>query len=260
MIPDRFSTRQTTPEGPAIGHSMSPRRHGRLILIINQTGTIFVHIGPPTEGRAMPKRESARSKERAPEALVEWMLKAKGASKRNIRLLLSSTESIRRAWDQDDRGTKAFPMNTAFLLGQIDGRLRGLRPRKPRKGILPKVPTRLRDILQENTVQQVHVYLHEEPFLNALDELRSDDAKALGRIKETIDTALDLVCFGEQALPKPRGNWLHRQILSFIQASTSEKFTDSELAELFDYFCPCGSSHNREAMKKFRWRQSLLKQ
>ena len=210
----------------------------------------------------MPKRESAGSKEWGPEALVEWMLKAKGVSKRNIRLLLSSTESIRRAWDQDDRGTKTFPMNTAFLLGQIEAKLKGLRPRKPRKGILPKVPTRLRDILQENTVQQVHEYLHEETFLDALGELRSDDAdmKALGRIKETIDTALDFARFGEQALPKPRGNWLHRQILSFILASTSEKFTDSELAELFDYFCPCGSGHNREAMKKFRWRQSRLKQ
>lgn len=210
----------------------------------------------------MPKRESARSKEWGLEALVEWMLKAKGASKTNIRLLLSSAENIRLAWDRDNRGTKAFPMNTAFLLGEIEARLKGWRPRTVRSVPYPKAPTRLLDILPEKVVRQVHEYLHEEPFLDALDELRSGDPdkKALGRIKETIDTALSFYRFGEQALPKPRGNWLHRQILSFIQASTSEKFTDSELAELFDYFCPCGSSHNREAMKKFRWRQSRLKQ
>jgi hypothetical protein len=90
--------------------------------------------------------------------------------------------------------------------------------------------------------------------------LRVEKGGPPGRIKGKIETALYFARVGEQPLPKPRANWLHRQILSFIQASTSEKFTDSELAELFDYFCPCSSGHNREAMKKFRWRQSRLKQ
>ena len=199
---------------------------------------------------------------RDPLVILGWMLKGKGLPKRKIKLLLESREEIRVAWERDNRGTKDFPMNTAFLLGDIGASLRGWRPPTVRSVPYPKAPTRVLDILPERVIRQVHEYLHEEPFLDALDELRSDDAdmKALGRIKETIDTALDFARFGEQALPKPRGNWLHRQILSFIQASTSEKFTDSELAELFDYFCPCGSGHNREAMKKFRWRQSRLKQ
>jgi hypothetical protein len=195
-------------------------------------------------------------------AIPGWMLKGKGLPKRKIKLLLDSREEIRVAWERDNRGTEGFPMNTAFLLDEIEARLKGWRPRTVRSVPYPKAPTRLLDILPEKVVRQVHEYLHEEPFLDALDELRSADAdmKALGRIKETIDTALDFARFGEQALPKPRGNRLHRRILLSIQASTSEKFTDSELAELFDYFCPCGSGHNREAMKKFRWRQSRLKQ
>jgi hypothetical protein len=191
-----------------------------------------------------------------------WMLKGKGLPKRNIKLLLDSREEIRVAWERDNRGTEGFPMNTEFLLGEVEARLKGWRPRRVRSVSYPKAPTRLLDILPEKIVRQVHAYLHEEPFVDALGELLLDDAlmKALGRIKETIETALYFYRFGEQALPKPRGNWLHRQILSVIQASTSEKFTDSELAELFNYFCPCGSGHNREAMKKFRWRQSRLKQ
>lgn len=199
---------------------------------------------------------------RDPSVIPGWLFKSKGLPKKKIRLLLGSREEIRAAWERDNQGTKGFPMNTAFLLGAIEARLKGLRPRTVRSVPFPKAPTRLLDILPEKDVEQVHEYLHEEPFLDALGELHSDEAgmKALGRIKETIETALDFARFGEQALPKPRGNWLHRQILSFIQASTSEKFTDSELAELFDYFCPCGSGHNREAMKKFRWRQSRLKQ
>jgi hypothetical protein len=191
-----------------------------------------------------------------------WMLKDKGLPKRKIKLLLESREEIRVAWERDNRGTEGFPMNTAHLLGEIEARLKGWRQPTVRSVPYPKAPRRLLDILPERVVRQVHEYLHEEPFTDAVGELLLDDAvmKALERIKETIETALYFYRFGEQALPKPRGNWLHRQILSFIQSSTSEKFTDSELAELFDYFCPCGSGHNREAMKKFRWRQSRLKQ
>jgi hypothetical protein len=46
-------------------------------------------------------------------------------------------------------------------------------------------------------------------------------------------------------------------LLGVVLAATPAKFTDSEMAELFNHFCPCGTIHNREAMKKFRWRHSL---
>lgn len=65
-------------------------------------------------------------------------------------------------------------------------------------------------------------------------------------------TALFAVQHGYETLPKPRGNWLHRQILDVLTAAG--KFSDRDMAKLFDYFCPCGTEHNREAMKKFRWR------
>lgn len=81
----------------------------------------------------MRKGKPAKSKEWGPEALVEWMLKSKGVSKGNIKLLLDSTEDIRVAWDRDDRGTKGFPMNTAHLLAEIEARLKGWRPRKGRE-------------------------------------------------------------------------------------------------------------------------------
>src|SRR5713226_8087083 len=137
MVLAVFETR-IGPEGPAIGHDVSPRCCGRWILMLNRMGTIITCVSPHEEGRSMPKRESARSKERGPEALVEWMLKAKGVSKRNIRLLLSSTDKIRLAWDRDHRGTKTFPMNTAFLLSEIEARLKGWRPRMVRSVPYPK--------------------------------------------------------------------------------------------------------------------------
>jgi hypothetical protein len=124
--------------------------------------------------------------------------------------------------------------------------------------IRSKVPTRLRDILPESTVQRVHEYLYEEPFTEALVELHSTDARsqALERIRNTILNTLTVEQHGYEALPKPRGNWLHRQILDVLTAAAPGKFSDLEMVKLFDYFCPCGTAHNREAIKKFRWRLS----
>lgn len=191
---------------------------------------------------------------------LSWVLKGKGLSKLKVDLLLSLREDLAEAWDRDDHGTKRFPMNTEYLLGDRQAEIKGVRsrPRKHRHLPYPKVPTRAQDILPERDLRDIHEYLHEEPFQDALDETHSPDLhmKALERIRETLNTALYFHYHGEEALPKPRGNWLHRRILSFVQESVPERFTDSELARLFEYLCPCGSSHNREAMKKFRWRQS----
>jgi len=209
----------------------------------------------------MQKDKSTKSKEWGPEALVELLLKSKRVSKGNIRLLLDSTEQIRQAWDQDNRGTKGFPLQTAGSLYEIETRLKGGRPRKRRKGpkgIRIKVPTQLRDILPDKTVHRVHEYLYEEPFKEALVELYSADVKsqALERIRNTILNALTVEQYGYEALPKPRGNWLHRQLLGVLTTAAPGKFSDSDMAKLFDYFCPCGTAHNRETMKKFRWRLS----
>jgi hypothetical protein len=103
---------------------------------------------------------------------------------------------------------------------------------------------------------RVHEYLHEEPFREALVDLYSHEghSHALKRIRETVEAALFAVQHGYETLPKPRGNWLHRQILDVLTAAAPGKFSDRDMTKLFDYFCPCGTPHNREAMKKFRWR------
>ena len=153
-----------------------------------------------------------------------------------------------------------FPMNTANLLYEIESKLKGqpVRYRKLRKIPYPRVPRRLQDILPERTVRQVHEYLHEEPFDEALVELHDPEnrSRAFQRIKETIENSLFAEHYGYESLPKPRGNWLHRQIIGVLSAVAPGKISDSEMVQLFDYICPCGIEHNREAMKKFRWRLS----
>jgi hypothetical protein len=189
---------------------------------------------------------------------MSWMLKAKGVPKRKTKLLLDSKEQVRKAWDRDERGTKGFPLNTGYLLSELEARLNGWRPRRRLRHVSqPKTLTRLNDILPEKIVQEVHEYLYEEPFQDALIEMSANvSEKAFARIRNTIETALEVRRFGEQALPTPRGNWLHRQILGIIRAAQPDRITDSEMAQLFDHLCPCGHEHNREAMKKFRSRHS----
>jgi hypothetical protein len=194
-------------------------------------------------------------------AFIELLLKSKGVSKGNVRFLLDSSQRIKQAWDDDDRGAKSFPLQTAGTLYEIESAMKAPRPAKIRKrnkrtGIRVKVPTQLRDILPEQTVRQVHEYLHEEQFKDALLAMRSDDSRvsAYRRIEETLMRAFRVHDFGFESLPKPRGNWLHRKLLDVLTASTSEQFSDSEMAKLFDYFCPCGNAHSRETIKKFRWR------
>jgi hypothetical protein len=189
---------------------------------------------------------------------MRWMLKSKGLSKKKIALLLATRDQLRRAWDQDEHGIEGFALNTAYSLGELEARLGGRRPRSVRLARYLKPPRRLSDLLPDKTVQQVHEYLYGESFQDALKDVHTADTakKALERIKNTLENALYVTVFGKERLPVPRGNWLHRQILRTIQA-TNAKFSDSEMAELFNYFCPCGTEHKREAMKKFRSRHSL---
>jgi hypothetical protein len=191
--------------------------------------------------------------------IMSWMLKAKSVPKGKIKLLLESAELIRVAWEGDGRGGKGFPLNTTYAFWELEDQLRGSRSHRIRFIPYRKPPTRLSDILPEKVVRQVHEYLYEEPMDDALDELSSPETihGALARIKNTVETALYVQQFGEQALPAPRGNWLHRQMLGLIRAAIPQKITDSETAKLFDYLCPCGGAHNRETIKKFRWRHSV---
>jgi hypothetical protein len=62
--------------------------------------------------------------------------------------------------------------------------------------------------------------------------------------------ALGVRRFGETALPKPRRNWLHRQLLGLAGTAKLGSLTNTEVAEFFDDLCPCGAKHSRETINK----------
>jgi hypothetical protein len=184
------------------------------------------------------------------------MLTSKGVPKNQIKLLLASKEQIAETWNQDGRGTRGFPLNTMKQFSELKASLTGSRLRRDATVPNPIKVQSFSDLLPNDVVEQVHEYLYEQPFRAALEHVHSEETReaAFARLRHSVNVALDVVHYGNEALPAPRGNWLHRQILGIVLTIRPAKFTDWEMAELFKYFCPCGNEHTREIMKKFRWR------
>jgi hypothetical protein len=161
------------------------------------------------------------------------------------------------AWRIDKSGSGDYPMSTARLIGELKSKLYGWRPRRIRKLPALKTPKRLSDILDEKLVRDVYEYLHEEPLKNAFARFNTKEGgRAFDKISEAVVVALDVSRLGEQGLPRPRGNWLHRQLLELAAAAKLRHLTDRDMAEFFNDLCPCGATHTRETMKKFRQRRS----
>lgn len=179
-------------------------------------------------------------------------------SKKRAQLLTRISQQLKTAWRSDKAGSDGFPLNTAYVVSDLMARLHNRRPsRRIRRLPIPKTPKRLGDVLNERLVRKVHEYLYEEPFGKALGQFYSTEGEqASEQIRETINVVLAVSRHGEEMLPKPRGNWLHRHLLEVAKAANLGNLTNREMAEFFDDLCPCGSKHSRETMKKFRQRRA----
>jgi hypothetical protein len=229
-----------------------------------------IYISVPTINETShlvkPNGDINRQQE-SPVAITKWALEIKvdmkatdhwleRTSKRHKQFLTGIREQLKTAWRRDKNGSDGYPMNTAYLIGEVKSELHGRRSRRIRRLPAPKTLKRLSDILDDKLVQDVYEYLHEEPLKYAFARLStSAEEVALKQISEAVSVALEVSRFGEHALPKPRGNWLHRQLLGLAAAAKLGDLTNREMAEFFNDLCPCGAKHNRETIKKFRQRR-----
>jgi hypothetical protein len=183
-------------------------------------------------------------------------------SEKRAQLLTGIAEQLRTAWRRDKAGSNGFPMNTSYVVGEVKARLRGWRPSRIFRLRAPKSKPlkRLGDILKEETIRGVYEYLYEEPLKDALSRLESsygEGEQAFDQISEAVRVALSVSWIGVEMLPKPRGNWLHRQLLEVATAANLANLTNREMAEFFNDLCPCGAKHSRETIKKFRQRHAV---
>lgn len=57
-------------------------------------------------------------------------------------------------------------------------------------------------------------------------------------------------------IPKPKVNFLHRELLAIAESLKLNELTTEGLAEFLDDLCPCGKTHNGEAIRKLTKRVS----
>jgi len=153
-------------------------------------------------------------------------------------------------------------MNTAYLLAEAKDRLRKKPPpRLIRRIPAPRLPRTIDALLKgvSRIVPAVYEYMYEEPLQDAFVRWRLRlDENAYAQICDAVDKSLGVSQYGEEALPNPRGNWLHRQLLDLASAAGLAGLTSREMAQFFQYLCPCGVEHSRETIKKFRQRRAMV--
>ena len=193
-------------------------------------------------------------------------------SSRNAKILSELSAQLRHTWGVDRKGTRGFPVNTAYLLAGVENRLRRRAPpRRIRKLPAPRLPRTIDALLKgvSKLVPRVYEYMYEEPIEDAFARLSGppgrtnhrvsgDGISAYGQICDAVTTSLGVEAHGDQILPSPRGNWLHRQILDLATTAGLGDLTNREMEQFFEDVCPCGAKHSRETLKKFRQRRPML--
>jgi hypothetical protein len=174
-----------------------------------------------------------------------------------VALLLEAKKRLRSAWISDQKDSKGYPIDTSYVLAQIQANLLAPNLRKRVRLQILKEPTTLAELIPEKLIKAIWEDHHSGTYRDALRkaalfDFREHDMswKIFQSIVRAMETAYLVNFFGHELLPKPKVNILHRglsQIASMIglKGQTVEGF-----AEFIDDLCPCGRGHNKEAIRK----------
>jgi hypothetical protein len=180
---------------------------------------------------------------------------------RQLEILKEAAVVLRVAWRWDNRHPKSYPVNTDHALWETKVQLRN-QPIERQTGIPAyRRPKSVHDFINEGAVERLYEQQHSESYRDAL--FRASQGLGAGGFtawKEIVNCMIPayLLDFaGEEALPKPRVNFLHRELLEI--AETLELDHQEGLAEFLNDICPCEKEHNAEAIRKLRKRISRIR-
>lgn len=74
--------------------------------------------------------------------------------------------------------------------------------------------------------------------------------KVFQKILRAIEAAYYVERWGLELLPRPKINFLHRELLEIANAAGLSDLNERGLAEFLDDLCPCGLKSHREAFRK----------
>jgi hypothetical protein len=106
---------------------------------------------------------------------------------------------------------------------------------------------------EQKNAEAMHWTRHHIPWKVDIERAAARDYGASKRILRTIGELVQLSC-GKGPIQPFKGNPYHSEMLTIVWGLGIEKLTPEELAIFFDSFCPCGSEHDPDALKKQRAR------
>lgn len=175
-------------------------------------------------------------------------------------ILEDAAKNIAWAWGVDQEYPKSYPVNTAQLLYEIKTGIEGLKPKKLlpiRKGskqlLRPRPPKSFSELIGDRAIQVVYEDQNSGPYKDALVLASRGDRSIFRKIVRAIENVYVMDQIGPDALPRPKIQFLHRNILQIAKVSGLDQ-KDEGILEFLDDLCPCGTKHQLDAIRKLRKR------
>jgi hypothetical protein len=176
-------------------------------------------------------------------------------------ILENAAENIAWAWGVDQEYPKSYPVNTGQLLYEIRTRIEeSLKPKKPlpipkrSKGIRPRPPRSFSELIADRAIQVVYEDQNSGTYKDALVLASRGDRPTFRKIVRAIESVYVMDQVGPDALPRPKTQFLHRNILQIAKVSGLNDQKDEGILEFLDDLCPCGTKHQLDAIRKLRER------
>jgi hypothetical protein len=179
-------------------------------------------------------------------------------------ILEESTSRLEWAWETDQNYPKSYPVTTDKMFSMIHAKL-GLGKRRE-SGIqrrVQKLPSpsrprkRLSKLLHEKAIKAVYENQNDGRYEDALKLAAAGEREGFAawrKIWRAINDAYLIHVYGDEFIPRPRVQFLHRNLLKLADVVEIDDLKDEGIAEFFDDLCPCGKSHEPETIRKLKKR------
>jgi hypothetical protein len=183
-----------------------------------------------------------------------------------LRVLEDLARRLNWAWETDRKDAKSYPINTHAVFAKIKTQLSKISRDKskselqtPRSVPAGRVPKRLSDLVDERTIKAVYQEQNDGSYYAALKIAAYDNRKgasAWRKILLAVNAAYPICVYGVDFIPKPRVQFLHRNLLQIADALGVPDLTHAGMVEFLNDLCPCGNRHKPDTIRKLRARRN----
>jgi len=164
------------------------------------------------------------------------------------------------AWKKDMESPNRYPLSTSIQLVEFQDLLRKSRRNLTGSEVWrrPRPPKTFADLVPDATIKVIYEDQNQERYEDAIKRATLGFAAGLAawqKISRAAEGAYVSEYYGIEFTPKPRVHFLHRNLLLAVAAS--EELRDLSpvgVAEFLDDNCPCGKSHQPDAIRKLKKR------